>query len=104
MAKMNQMYMNIIYGVFGLIVILIIILALKKSSNMESFSVGLAVKCDKNENWEDGVVDQDPAANGRTFYCDPDRPQHYLPTDTYCPRDFRAVCKRKFKKDNKRNN
>ena len=56
MAKISNMHMNIIYVIFGLIVILIIILALKKSSHMESFSVKYLDKnCDKNKNWEDGI-------------------------------------------------
>jgi len=98
MAKMNQMYMNIMYGVFGLIVILIIILALNKSSHMESFSIGLPKFCNSNENWEDGEIeDLDPNSNGRKFSCDEDYPKYYKPTNEYCPQNFKQVCKRKFR-------
>ena len=92
MAKMNQMYMNIMYGVFGLIVILIIILALKKSSHMESFSNNneLAYACRNNDGWKQGIKDE---KGDRNYFCDEDDSFYYTPAEGgFCPANFKQIC------------
>lgn len=90
MAKMNQMYMNVICGVFGLIIILMIIFVLKKSSHMESFS-NIAYACNSNIDWDQGVL-YEKDGDERLFECDKKDPFYYTPSDTYCPRGSRQIC------------